>query len=284
MITLQLLDYVKQLKLQGRDDAFIKSYLLQNNWSQADIDQAFLQQNTIPITTVSSETLSEHAKSSKMPVFIGLIFVFLLIVGGVGGYLYLSKTSSKEANVNTAKASLSPVPTTATDAMKVYTPRDGIFSFEYPASWKYEEKVDEQSLIPNGKKYQITTVTFNKIVPTMSPGESISDYTQKNPNPDLLYFTYTSSPDFVNLNIADFYRNNSIDQFKYISSKEVEINKDLKVTELHYRCFNGPNEKNECALILFVHKDMLIGFNSGFGDLKDLDDLYKIVKTFKSTE
>jgi hypothetical protein len=91
MVNKELTDYIKSVKEKGYPDEAIKKTLLQYNYTQDDIDEAF-KELLLPAQPISAPSplvqpqkpvLAEKKKKSNFPVALLILFIILLLGGAV---------------------------------------------------------------------------------------------------------------------------------------------------------------------------------------------------------
>lgn len=126
MANKELIDYIEECRKLGHSDSRIRSALLKEGWSEADVLEAMFKY-TKPVK-----------KSSKSGLFIvGLVISLLLIAATIGGILFMlndmEKISSEIADLTSNIQSLSQGKNIDKDAGEIYRNTDLGFETRYPS-------------------------------------------------------------------------------------------------------------------------------------------------------
>lgn len=123
MVTPELNQYVASQRANGVNDEQLKNTLLQQGWTETDVNEALATRVSTITPTQPSPTGSLQPKTGR-PLLIGLLVIIVLAIAGLGYAFYSGTLSLPKSS-----------PTATTLKTQDYTSENKLYSFSYPENW-----------------------------------------------------------------------------------------------------------------------------------------------------
>ncbi|MDO8657921.1 MAG: hypothetical protein Q7K55_04225 [Candidatus Levybacteria bacterium] len=214
------------------------------NQPQLPTDQS-IEQPTVPLSI---------PQKSKLPLFILIAFIFLILIGGGGYIIKSSNLKNQISNPQLNSQNLTPTQTTIisptidpTANWKTYTSSD--FTFKYPSDWNFQIQKGATSILKTG--VQQTQILLGK--------PSYKDETGRT-------LTVPVIPPTVVLTTATYATSTASNLKNYVNDlnayntppkwSEIKINEITAQKVVHLLCQSG-----QCEDILITKGNMIIDFS-----------------------